>query len=264
MLTRIVCVLALFVPAAAWAQEPKKEPAEPKTKTEKPFEMVVQGQILPEDARDPFTGQPSKVHAVRLSKDKAFVAELSNKDGFNGYVRVHESVGNQVAQNFRNFGGQNHTRFTAPKDDVYLIHVGGNGNNGIYTLTLKDYIPTPMKLVALPAFAEKKTEIKSNLDANDARTELRNDYPAKFYSVEFKKDKTYQIDMISPDNGRWDTYLFLLDANGLLLSQDDDSGGNLQARIRWTARADARFRIVATTYNGNLGAYTLRVTEEGQ
>ena len=78
-------------------------------------------------------------------------------------------------------------------------------------------------------------------------------------STHLAADQTYVIDLISKE---FDAYLVLQDANALTLAQDDDGGGNLNSRIRYQPKTDGRFRLVATTFNGQLGAFTLRVTEQ--
>ena len=114
-----------------------------------------------------------------------------------------------------------------------------------------------MVKLRLPAFAKQKSEVQGNLALNDPIANAR-PQPCKTFTVELKAKKTYTIDMMAG----FDTYLVLEDANGVLISQDDDGGEGLNSRIRFQPPADGRFRLVATTFNGQVGAFTLRVTEE--
>jgi len=58
-----------------------------------------------------------------------------------------------------------------------------------------------------------------------------------------------------------DAYLKLFDPKGQNVAEDDDSGGDLDARIVYTPQVTGRFRIMATTYRPNeTGAYPLTVT----
>ena len=69
-------------------------------------------------------------------------------------------------------------------------------------------------------------------------------------------EKTYTIDLISP----WDNFLRLENAQGQQLAQDDDSGGNLNARIVFRAPQDGWYRIIVTSFAaGASGNYTLKV-----
>ena len=58
-----------------------------------------------------------------------------------------------------------------------------------------------------------------------------------------------------------DAYLRLEDANGKQLAEDDDSGGNLDARIIFTAPRDGIYRVVATSCSPANGRFTLSVKE---
>ena len=66
---------------------------------------------------------------------------------------------------------------------------------------------------------------------------------------------TYVVDMVSMV---FDAYLRLEDAQGNQLAEDDDSGGDLNARIVHKSAQTGRYRIYATTFRANdTGAYTL-------
>ena len=69
--------------------------------------------------------------------------------------------------------------------------------------------------------------------------------------------------MVSPDQKALDPYLFLHDATGKKLAEDDDSGGGLNARIVFRVSADGVYRIQATSFmNVGRGAFTLTVREQ--
>jgi hypothetical protein len=86
--------------------------------------------------------------------------------------------------------------------------------------------------------------------------------PAILYQVKFAAGKTYVIDMVSPDQKALDPYLFLFDAAGKQLAEDDDGGGGLNARIVFRAAKDGTYRIRATSCNAGRGAFTLTVREQ--
>jgi hypothetical protein len=75
------------------------------------------------------------------------------------------------------------------------------------------------------------------------------------YSVRLVAGTTYTIDMTSK---AVDSYLILA-GNGVLI-QDDDSGGNLNARIVFTPSVTGTYNIYATTFGrGERGAYRISV-----
>jgi predicted Zn finger-like uncharacterized protein len=84
----------------------------------------------------------------------------------------------------------------------------------------------------------------------------------KLYQVDLQAGRTYQIDMTSPNSHLLDPYLRVEDANEVVLVEDDDSGGNFNARIRFTPNVTGAFVVVATCFQPNqFGAYTLTIRD---
>src|SRR5262245_56209779 len=117
--------------------------------------------------------------------------------------------------------------------------------------------------LAVPAFAQDKKKkdaaddatIKGEIVANDAPDKVRN-HPCKIHTFKLSKDKLYVIDLESND---FDAYLRIEDSSGKELAKDDDSGDKLNARIRFNPPKDGNYQIIATTFGGGTGAYTLKV-----
>jgi hypothetical protein len=58
----------------------------------------------------------------------------------------------------------------------------------------------------------------------------------------------------------FDAYAVIQDQNGNVLARDDDSGGNLNARIVFTLPYTGNYRMLANTLRvGATGAYSLSV-----
>lgn len=57
-------------------------------------------------------------------------------------------------------------------------------------------------------------------------------------------------------------FLVLRDSTGIKLTEDDDSGGGLNARITFGAAQDGVYRIQATSLSAGNGAFTLTVREK--
>jgi hypothetical protein len=70
--------------------------------------------------------------------------------------------------------------------------------------------------------------------------------------------------MATPDQLSLDPYLVLTDAAGTKLDQDDDGGGDLNARIVFRAEKSGTYRIVATSYNLGNGGFTLTVRDSAK
>jgi hypothetical protein len=88
----------------------------------------------------------------------------------------------------------------------------------------------------------------------------RNTY-YKAYPIKMKAGETYIIDLVRPEkiDFNLDPYLFLEDKNKQVVAEDDDSGGNLNARIVFTPKTDGEYRIIATTLVPATGGFTLTV-----
>ncbi|MEI7684693.1 MAG: PPC domain-containing protein [Planctomycetota bacterium] len=257
-------LLALFFLPIGLGQtqaQPNNDPpkGEPKAKIEQ-LNLVITGQLLDADAVDPARGKPAKVHAVKMRKGQSYTIDLVSTD-FDAYLRLEDSANKQLAEDDDGGGNLNsRIQFTADKDDTYLIyasHLGGG--EGGYTLSVKSYAPVPVKVLPVPAPTPKMPgEIQAQLVATDPPSPVRN-RPGKTHAVDLKKGVSYVIDLISPN---FDCYLILQDARGVVLAQDDDGGENLNSRIRFTPPENGSFRLIATTFNGQVGGYTLRVTQE--
>jgi serine protease Do len=86
--------------------------------------------------------------------------------------------------------------------------------------------------------------------------------------VKLSKDVTYIIEMVATvakDGKQLDPFLILEDTAGKKLAEDDDGGGDLNAKIVFRAPADGVYRIICTTFNPNeTGGYTLSVRREAE
>jgi serine/threonine protein kinase len=89
--------------------------------------------------------------------------------------------------------------------------------------------------------------------------ELAADVSALIFQVRLKGGVAYEIDLISPNSKALDPYLVLQDGQRQTLAQDDDSGGNRNARIIFRAPADGVYRLRATSFGLGRGSFTLTV-----
>jgi hypothetical protein len=87
---------------------------------------------------------------------------------------------------------------------------------------------------------------------------VNNNKRAKEYVIDLEAGKTYVIDLESND---FDAFLSLEQVNGLVIQQDDDSGGGLNSRIRFTPVQTGSYVVVATSLGGGFGTFTLTVRE---
>jgi len=102
-----------------------------------------------------------------------------------------------------------------------------------------------------------KAQVEAELKKDDLKDAVKKS-PSKVYSVRFEAGKSYRIDLVSK---AFDAFLRLEDPTGKQVAEDDDGGGDRNARIRFSCSSSGSYRIVATSYAG-LGAFTLLVEEQ--
>ena len=84
--------------------------------------------------------------------------------------------------------------------------------------------------------------------------------PGCFYQIHNVTMTQGGVYTISLTSGQFDAYLIVLDDRGLELARDDDSGGNLNARVNLRAPYTGTFQIMVTTFaRGETGRYRLHV-----
>jgi hypothetical protein len=103
---------------------------------------------------------------------------------------------------------------------------------------------------------DKGMVIKGKLDPADPKDKVKTNSPHKVHEQRMKSGENYQIDLVS---GAFDPFLRLEDSAGKQLAEDDDGGGFPNARILFKAPKDGTYRIVATSFDGKSGDYTLTI-----
>ncbi len=87
----------------------------------------------------------------------------------------------------------------------------------------------------------------------------------KLQQVNLVAGKTYIIEMDRAGPSALDPFLVLVNPAGQAVAQDDDSGGNLNVRLVYTARQTGVFRIYATSLVPRMtGRFQLRVSAEAR
>jgi hypothetical protein len=225
--------------------------------------LNVKGAIAPGDNPDPVRGKPGKIHQVKLKKGIAYEIDMMSKQ-LDSYLRLEDETGKEVASDDDSGEGFNaRIKYTPKQDGTFKIYATTfGGGKGFYTLTVKSAgtaAPVAGKVIELKApTADTPTEYQGQLQMNDDIDPVRK-RPAKTHVIELKGGKTYVIDLVS---NQFDSFLRIENADGQQLGQDDDSGGNLNARLTFVCPADGRYRIFATTFAVGQGQYELTVAEQ--
>ncbi|HEX3315084.1 MAG TPA: hypothetical protein VHR72_09355 [Gemmataceae bacterium] len=114
--------------------------------------------------------------------------------------------------------------------------------NNDYTLKVEAF-----RLDKTPILTAKK-ELTDD-DPKYAKPQLvRRESHYKAFPIKLKAKAYYVIDMIRDgDDQQFDPFLYLEDADGDIVATDDDSGGDLNARIVFQPRRSGEYRIIAST-----------------
>ncbi len=92
-----------------------------------------------------------------------------------------------------------------------------------------------------------------------ARSNLRSADQTPFDVVEFQGKANQRVTILATSS-QFDPYLFLLGPNGQVIAQDDDGGGDLNAKIELRLPTDGTYRVVVNSPETNArGTYRLTV-----
>ncbi len=191
---------------------------------------------------------PARVYSVQLAGGGRYRIDLES-DEIDPFLVVQDSDGKQLAFDDDGGGALNaRLQFTAPRDGVYKIFAASVRGTGDFTLTIR------------VDGTDRSLEVGKGLRLAGQLTAATK---SVVYRVRLVQGKTYTIDMRSPDQKALDPLLRLLDASGKKLEEDDDSGGEPNARITFRADTTAVYQVVATSYQGvGRGDFTVEVREK--
>jgi hypothetical protein len=132
-----LAVLGSALLLSAAAEEKKADPKE---------DVMIIGQIVPNDLPDKVRRHPCKIHTLRLSKDREYQIDMMSKE-FDTFLRIEDVDGKQLAADDDGGEGLNsRLRFTPPKDDVYqVIATSFGGGAGMYVLKVQNLGPAKAK-----------------------------------------------------------------------------------------------------------------------
>jgi len=173
---------------------------------------------------------------------------------FDAFLRVLDSAGSTVATDDDGAGGSNARIYRTFTAGTYRIEATSyaSGLTGAYTLALSTVNVTVTPITVGTA----ATTVNGNLSASSGSSVSCTGCYASSYGFTLSSALTVQIDLTST---AFDTYLRVLDSNGVVVAADDDSGDGSNSRIRRSFAAGT-YRIEASSYStGSTGAFTLVV-----
>jgi len=201
-------------------------------------------------------GKRYDAYAFRASAGERGKIDLESDD-FDSFLRVGRIVNGAFVQMAENDDGGSSLNarlvFTAPQAGEYLIRVTSyNGSaEGDYRLSMEQGPPAP---TAAPVTIGEETRGRLNSDSATSDSGA----PADLYRFSGRAGQRVAITMKADG---FDTYLELFDANHNSLATDDDSAGDLNARLTHTLAEDGDYLIEARAFSSGEGPYTLNIEE---
>lgn len=194
-------------------------------------------------------GCRQKVYVHKMSAGRTYTIDLEGQ--FDTYIRVENSKGTNLAEDDDGGDGLNsRLTFRPTQNDSYRVIVTSCGQGAVGPYKLRIHSTGAEKLVL---------STQSALTNQDPLDRVRQGSHCKIFTVKMDAGRAYTIDLQSV---QFDSYLRLEDANGNNLAQDDDSGGNLNSRITFSAPQAGVYRVVATTLGGgSTGNFSLSVRQ---
>jgi hypothetical protein len=220
--------------------------------------LDVKGQLLDTDPVDAVHRQPCKLYTVNLKKEKTYVIDLESSD-FDAFLRLESSKGDAIAEDDDGGGDLNSQIIHIPDQDggfkIVATRLGDDGK-GAFRLRVRELKYKANKPVEV---GENGLKIDAKLTMDDAEDMVGPKHRYKLYSVKMTAGRTYTIDL---ESSQFDAFLRLHDGKFRKLAEDDDGGNDLNSRIVHRATADGVYHIIATTFDGEVGDFTLKVREE--
>lgn len=214
------------------------------------------GRLTSGDAEDE-DGKTFDAYAFRANAGDR-VAILLESDDFDPVVRVGRIVGGSFVQAAQNDDGDgkglnSYLVFTAPQAGEYLIQttsVSGD-SEGDYRLTLEQGPPAPeARTIAIGE------EVSGRLSEDSPKSDSGSS--ADLYRFTGRAGQRVAISLKADD---FDSYLELFDVNHNSLATDDDSGGELNARLTFVLPEDGDYLIEARGFSDATGSYDLKIEE---
>lgn len=216
----------------------------------------VSGRLTSGDAEDE-DGNVFDAYAFRANAGDR-VAVLLESDDFDPVVRVGRMVNGGFVQAARNDDGAGkglnaYLVFTAPQAGEYVIQAASisSGAEGDYRLTLEQGPPAPQSRgIAIG------DEVSGRLDEDSPKSD--SGASADLYRFTGRAGQRVAISLKAED---FDSYLELFDVNHNSLATDDDSGGELNARLTFVLPEDGDYLIEARGFSDAMGSYDLKIEE---
>lgn len=214
-------------------------------------QVMFHDKIVLGDPPDKIRKKPHKAFEFRMDAGKFYVVEMrGDPRALDPYLRIEDADGNNLVEDDDSGGMLNSLIvFAPPRNAMYKVIATVLNGTGDFSVRIREESGQEVGAKGL-VFNAKLSEddpIDSLLKA-----------PSQSFNLIMKKGKSYTIDLKSKD---FDPFLRLENMAGQSLALDDDGGGGLDSRLVLTPHQDGIFRVVATSFDKNVGLFSLSVRE---
>ena len=232
--------------------------------------LPANGDVTPINIGDTVNGtiatfDNSKVYSFAGQSGQS-VTITAESDAFDTYLQLFDADGRVVAEDDDSAGNLNAEiqDFPLTADGLYTVSVGsfGGGASGDFRLSLTAQVlfAQPTATSATPEATSESTVFTTSPAAINIGDTINGTLPedsrSAIYTFSGSAGQTVTITLSSTD---FDSYLSLKDSSGEEIAYDDDSAGNLNAKIQdFTLPADGTYTIQATSFGSFVtGSFTL-------
>jgi len=172
------------------------------------------------------------------------------------YLRLYDSQGVELtADDDGGTGLNSYLSYASPTGGSYFAAVSsfGSAGTGAYALRITD--------TDVPGNIYTDETLDPADDSRLSRIEMPGDLDT--YRVTLEAGVRYVIDVRGEgDNALADAFLTILSAEGTSVITDDDSGGGLDARLRFTPQTAGEYFIQASGLGGSTGTYQVQIVRQ--
>jgi hypothetical protein len=214
--------------------------------------LKMTGKLEPGDTFDALTPTPHFSTNVLFKKGKSYLIHATSKE-FDPMLRL-ENMAKLIVKGEDVGDNSSSKLFFRPLQDGYyrILTTAFDGKTGSFDLSVTE--TPPLKELDV---GDKELKIAGMLQPTDVIDVINgraSNFRCQIYAVKMKVGQKVQIDLVS---NQFDAFLRVESQAGRELAADDDSGGNLNARLVFTPPADGVYRVIATHFDGRFGRFEL-------
>ena len=218
------------------------------------------------------TANDVDVFSFRAERGTEYTIEMSRASGSNVDTRMalYAADGSRPATaNARGRARPYNIVWTAPSSGNYYVEVGGrNGSTGDYRLSLSARARTPEPPTPQPSGDDHGDGISSATRISVGSTvsaAFETDNDEDYFSFQARSGREYTIETSVASGSGLNTRLVLLNADGGLVTYNDDGGVGNASKIVWTATSSGTYYVSVDHDSASAtGYYRLSLTERAQ